>query len=104
MFHDTEYGGDVSSMPRSALSSLNCTPATLTLSEAEAETTIVPDTLDPSLGLVSAAVGGSVSENASSLNPGVIRHPGFVAKPSVSYAPTSKGEVRELALKSAADA
>ena len=41
VFHETEYGLVVSSAPRLAPSSLNCTPATARLSEAAADTVIV---------------------------------------------------------------
>src|SRR5207247_10591971 len=37
VFQETEYGDDVSSAPRLAPSTRNCTPATPTLSEAEAQ-------------------------------------------------------------------
>src|SRR5262249_19210657 len=57
----TEYGDDVSSAPRLAPSSLNCTPATATLSEALAETVIVPDTVAPLAGAVRETVGAVVS-------------------------------------------
>src|SRR5215207_11563486 len=42
--HETEYGADVSSPPRFAPSSLNCTPATASLSPAVAVTLTVPET------------------------------------------------------------
>src|SRR5437870_10541784 len=48
VFQETEYGATVSSAPRLTPSSLNCTPATPTLSEAEAETvTAAPETVAP---------------------------------------------------------
>ena len=87
-----EYGAEVAVPSVVARSNLNSTFATPTLSEAEAETTILPYTLDPALGLVNATVGGMVSGNP--LKPVLIRHPGFDALPSFSYAPTSYGEKR----------
>src|SRR4051794_16578295 len=57
--HVTEYGAEVSSRPRLAPSSLNCTPATPTLSDAFAETaTAAPETVEPAAGAVSETVGG----------------------------------------------
>ena len=54
---DVEYGDVVSSVPRLTPSSLNWTPATPMLSEAVAETVIVPDTVVPVAGQVIATVG-----------------------------------------------
>ena len=51
----------VSSGPSATLSSRNCTPATPTLSEAEALTVVVPDTVAPLAGEVILTVGGVVS-------------------------------------------
>ena len=59
--HETEYGGAVTSVPRFAPSSWNCTPITFTLSDAVAETVIVPETDPPSPGLVNDTVGGLLS-------------------------------------------
>ena len=61
VFHDTVYGVAVSSEPRFTPSSWNWRPATPTLSEAFADTVIVPDTVDPPVGLVIETVGGVVS-------------------------------------------
>src|ERR671935_2159491 len=61
VFHATEYGADVSSAPRFAPSSLNWTPATPTLSDALAETVIVPETVEPAEGDVMVTLGGEVS-------------------------------------------
>src|SRR5437899_7493795 len=61
VFHEREYGTVVSSAPRLAPSSLNCTPTTPTLSVALAETVIVPATFVPATGAVSEAVGGALS-------------------------------------------
>src|SRR3989475_7025235 len=55
------YGAVVSSAPRLAPSSLNCTPATPTLSVALAETVTVPATVAPAAGAVIDTVGGMVS-------------------------------------------
>ena len=53
-----EYGADVSSVPRFAPSSLNCTPARPTLSDAVAETvTELPETVDPAAGALRLTVG-----------------------------------------------
>src|SRR5439155_9674857 len=58
----TLYGLAVSSAPRFAPSTLNCTPTTPTLSDAVAETaTAVPDTVAPAAGAVIETVGGVVS-------------------------------------------
>src|SRR6185436_9888048 len=60
--HVTPYGLVVSSAPRLAPSSLNCTPTTPMLSEAVAETaSVVPDTVAPLAGAVIATVGSVVS-------------------------------------------
>src|SRR5437016_5603598 len=61
VFHETEWGATVSSAPRLAPSSLNCTPTTPTLSVALAETVIVPATEAPAVGAVSETVGGALS-------------------------------------------
>jgi hypothetical protein len=58
---ETEYGALVSSAPRLAPSSRNCTPATPTLSAALAVTGTVPDIVSPSRGDVILTVGGVVS-------------------------------------------
>jgi hypothetical protein len=58
---DVEYGDAVSSVPRLTPSSLNWTPATPMLSEAVAETVIVPDAVVPVAGEVIAIVGEVVS-------------------------------------------
>ena len=54
----------MSSAPRLAPSSLNWTPATPTLSEAEAEIVIVPETVEPLAGEVMEIDGASVSDGA----------------------------------------
>src|SRR5205823_1235260 len=59
--HVMEYGAVVASAPRSMPSSLNCTPATPTLSLAFALTVTVPVRLAPAVGAVSVTVGGVVS-------------------------------------------
>src|SRR5438128_618925 len=59
--HETAYGAAVTSAPRLAPSSLNCTPATPTLSVAVAETVTVPATEAPAAGAVIDTVGGVVS-------------------------------------------
>src|SRR2546427_11958971 len=59
--HGTEYGAVVSSAPRAAPSSWNWTPTTPTLSEALAETVMLPVTVAPEVGAVMATVGAVVS-------------------------------------------
>ena len=61
VFQLTEYGALVSSAPRFAPSSLNCTPTTPTLSEAFAAIATDPDTVAPAAGVVSPTVGSVVS-------------------------------------------
>ncbi len=61
VFQEMLYGAAVSSAPRLTPSSRNCTPATPMLSDALAETTIVPVTVEPLAGAVMAAVGNTVS-------------------------------------------
>src|SRR5436309_6741516 len=61
VFHETAYGAVVSSAPRLAPSSLNCTPTTPTLSEAFAVTLIVELTASPSAGNVMLTAGGPLS-------------------------------------------
>jgi hypothetical protein len=51
----------VSSAPKLEPPTLNCTPATPTLSEAEADTVMVPETVAPLLGEDMLTVGGVVS-------------------------------------------
>src|SRR3979490_3367096 len=58
---DTAYGAAVTSAPRLAPSSLNCTPATPTLSEALAVTLSLPDTVAPAAGDVIETEGAMVS-------------------------------------------
>src|SRR6185295_10825992 len=62
-FHTIEYGLVVSSAPMFVVpSSLNCTPATPTLSDAVADTvTVVPDTVAPPAGADIVTAGGVVS-------------------------------------------
>src|SRR5439155_26647754 len=62
VFQETEYGATVSSAPRLTPSSLNWTPATPTIAEAEVETApAVPETVPTLAGAVSETVGGVVS-------------------------------------------
>jgi hypothetical protein len=61
VFQDTLYGAVVSSVPKGAPSSRNCTPATPTLSEASAVTATVPATVAPPAGLVTLTAGGVAS-------------------------------------------
>src|SRR5207237_971280 len=57
----TSYGADVSSAPRFDPSSLNCTPATPTLSDAVADTVSVDETVAPAAGELIETVGFVVS-------------------------------------------
>src|SRR3954462_10750197 len=57
VFQDIVYGEAVTSEPRLAPSSLNCTPATPTSSDADAETATAPLTAAPSTGAVSVTLG-----------------------------------------------
>src|SRR5262249_52483603 len=67
VFPGTEEGEAGSSAPRLAPSSLNWTPTTPTLSEALADTVIVPDTVAPAVGLVRLTVGAVVSAVTTAL-------------------------------------
>src|SRR5207249_2510659 len=69
VFHDTEYGAAVTSAPRLAPSSLNCTPATPTLSLALAMTEMVPETVAPPAGDVIDTEGGVVSFDTVTVTP-----------------------------------
>jgi hypothetical protein len=60
----TAYGAVVSGAPRFTPLSVNCTDATPTLSEALADTLIVPLTVAPDPGDVSETLGAEVSETA----------------------------------------
>jgi hypothetical protein len=62
VFQVTEYGEEVSSVPKLAPSSKNCTPETPTASEAVADTvTEEPETVAPLAGAVTETVGAVVS-------------------------------------------
>ena len=58
---DTEYGAVVTSVPMLFPSSLNCTPATATSSEAFAETVTVPESVVPEAGDEIDTDGGVLS-------------------------------------------
>src|SRR5262249_53950112 len=58
VFQLTLYGEAVSSAPRLTPSNWNCTPTTPLLSEAVAETVIVPSTVAPLAGAEMETVGG----------------------------------------------
>src|SRR4030095_16222754 len=58
VFHEMEYGAAVTSEPILTPSTLNCIPATATLSLAVAATVTVPLTVAPAAGAVIATVGG----------------------------------------------
>src|SRR5206468_15417 len=74
---EIEYGDDVSSEPTLAPSTRNCTPATPTLSEAEALTVVDPDTVAPDAGAVMLTEGGvaSVFETVTVTGDEVVRFP-----------------------------
>ena len=61
MSHGTEYGKEVSSVPRLATPTLNWTPATPTLSEAAAVRLTVPVRVEPPEGEVIEIAGAIVS-------------------------------------------
>ena len=61
VFQEIEYGAVVSSAPTFVPSTLNCTPATPTLSEAPADSVTLPETVVPPAGAVTDTVGGVVS-------------------------------------------
>src|SRR5258708_9821660 len=67
VFQVTEYGAFVSSVPRFAPSTVNCTPATPPLSAAHADTVMEPETVAPGAGEVSVTVGGVVSSFCGAL-------------------------------------
>jgi hypothetical protein len=62
--HGTEYGDVVSGAPTAVPSTLSCTLATPTLSEADALNVTDPDTVAPAAGAVTDTVGGVVSGGA----------------------------------------
>src|SRR5258708_3896975 len=59
VFQATEYGAVVTSAPRFAPSSLNCTPTTPTLSDALALTGVEPGTVAPPARADKLTAGGS---------------------------------------------
>src|SRR5256885_1270978 len=61
VFQEMEYGAAVTSAPRLAPSSLNCTPTTPTSSEALADTVIVRETVVPFSNEVMTTVVGVLS-------------------------------------------
>src|SRR5690349_16402278 len=69
VFHVTEYGDDMISMPRLAPSTFNWTPTTPTLSDAEAERVTVPETVALAAGVVQVTIGAVVSEGGGALPP-----------------------------------
>src|SRR5947208_3527209 len=60
-----EYGGGVTAAPSLTPSTLNCTRAMPTLSDAVADTVIVPATVAPAAGAVIATDSGGVSATAA---------------------------------------
>src|SRR5262249_37686008 len=67
VFHATVYGGEVRSAPSAASSTLNCTPATATSSDAVAVTLIVPDAVACCVGAVMLTVGAVVSASTMTI-------------------------------------
>ena len=61
VFQLTVYGGVVISAPRFTPSTMNCTPATATLSDAVADTVTMPETAEEAAGAVRETEGGVVS-------------------------------------------
>src|SRR4051812_41048817 len=61
VFQASWYGADVTSLPMFAPSTLNCTPATPMLSEADAVTVVAPDSVAPAAGAVTDTLGAVVS-------------------------------------------
>src|SRR5262245_20348038 len=61
VFHAYEYGGAVTSPGSLLPSTSNSTLATPTLSDASATIVVMPDTIAPTTGAVSATVGGVTS-------------------------------------------
>src|SRR5439155_5160668 len=76
------YGATVSSAPRFDPSSRNCTPITPTLSEASAETGVVPETVAPLTGAVIEIEGGVVSGGGRGGRPSVSRLIAFLVAAS----------------------
>ncbi len=73
VFQANEYGdAPVTSAPRFAPSSLNCTPATATLSLAVAVIVTVPVAVLPAVGAVIATVGGVVSLLTVTVTPALV--------------------------------
>ena len=62
VFHEMEYGEEVSSDPTSTPSTLNCTPLTPISSDAVADIFTIPETVAPFDGSVIETVGAMVSE------------------------------------------
>src|SRR3989344_490559 len=62
VFHEMEYGEEVSSHPPPTPSSFNCTPLTPISSDAVADIFTIPETVAPFDGSVIETVGAMVSE------------------------------------------
>src|ERR1051326_1081198 len=74
--HEVAYGAVAASAPRFAPSSLNWTPTTFTLSDAVAVTVVVPETVAPFAGAVTATDGGVLSlEIVTVTGAAVVRFP-----------------------------
>ena len=83
----------VSSAPVSEPSTWNWTPATATLSEALAETVMVPETVEPELGAVTDTVGGVVSVEGGGEGGGVLR-----TEPPQALRPIARNNRRQVEL------
>src|SRR5438552_2324842 len=99
------YGAVVTSAPRLAPSSLNCTPTTPTLSVALAETVTVPETEAPATGAVMETAGGVASFTTVKALVLVAAPPGVVTLSGPVVAPVgtiSRIVVAEATVKGAA--
>src|SRR5439155_16678936 len=69
VFHESAYGAVVTSAPRGAPSSWNCTPTTRTLSVALAATVTVPAIGELAAGAVTVTDGGAVAAGGRTPTP-----------------------------------
>ena len=86
VFHEPEYGATVSSVPRLAPSSLNWTPATPTLSEANATRETEPWMVEPVIGFVMEIFGAVKSVDTCVVAPAEVDW--LELFPAASYAAT----------------
>jgi hypothetical protein len=98
VFQITEYGLSVTSAPILVPSTLNCTPATATLSAAQPDTTTEPETVAPAAGDLKKTIGGVVSGDVgfpTTLSP-VGVHGAAEASPA-STLPSNAGTTTQIA-------